>query len=33
VESANSLYGVSMRDDGVSQVLSLRISEAALATK
>jgi chromosome segregation protein len=33
VEAADSLYGVSMRDDGVSQVLSLRISDAALATK
>ena len=32
VDVADSLYGVSMRDDGVSQVLSLRLSEVPLAT-
>ncbi|MEZ4498767.1 MAG: hypothetical protein R2839_01615 [Thermomicrobiales bacterium] len=31
IEVADSLYGVSMRDDGVSTVLSLRMQEAAQA--
>jgi chromosome segregation protein len=30
VDVADTLYGVSMRDDGVSQVLSLRLSETAI---
>ena len=31
IEVADTLYGVSMRDDGVSQVLSLRLADVALA--
>jgi len=30
IEAVNTLYGVSMRDDGVSQVLSLRFADAAV---
>lgn len=29
IETADTLYGVSMGDDGVSQVLSLRLAEAS----
>ena len=29
IETADTLYGVSMGDDGVSQVLSLRLAEVA----
>ena len=29
IEIADTLYGVSMGDDGVSQVLSLRLAESA----
>ena len=32
IEAATTLYGVSMRDDGVSQVLSLRLAEAERVT-
>lgn len=31
IEVADTLYGVSMREDGVSQVLSLRLADAAVA--
>ena len=31
IEVADTLYGVSMRDDGVSQVLSLRLADVVLA--
>jgi chromosome segregation protein len=31
IEVADTLYGVSMREDGVSQVLSLRLAEAVIA--
>jgi chromosome segregation protein len=31
IDVADTLYGVSMREDGVSQVLSLRLSEAVAA--
>jgi chromosome segregation protein len=31
IEAANTLYGVSMRDDGVSTVLSLRLSDVVLS--
>ncbi len=31
IEAANTLYGVSMRDDGTSTVLSLRLSDVVLA--
>ena len=31
IEVADTLYGVSMREDGVSQVLSLRLADAVVA--
>jgi chromosome segregation protein len=31
MEAADALYGVSMRGDGVSQVISQRVREAELA--
>ncbi len=29
IESASTVYGISMGDDGVSQVISMRLAEAA----